>query len=161
MCLATNETPHERMFKFPRRAMTGTAMPSWLLSQGHVLLRRFVRNKDEPLCDEVFLLDASPTYARIQWPNGKEDTVSTSDLAPCPVPSENNVIPTTSQSEQRVDKPNAEITVSPHCLQSVEPTRQSEPETSNDDLNSSSSSLPRRSNRLRSPPDRYGDVITY
>ena len=168
VCLATNETPHERMFKFPRRAMAGTAMPSWLLSQGHILLRRFVRNKDEPLCDELFLLDASPTYARIQWPNGKEDTVSTSDLAPCPVPSENNVIPTTSQSEQRVDKPNAEITVSPHsivnsqdCLQSVEPTRQSEPETSNDDLNSSSSSLPRRSNRLRRPPDRYGDVITY
>ena len=87
VCLTTNETPHERMFKFPRRAMTGTAMPSWLLSQGHVLLRRFVRNKDKPLCDEVFLLDASPTYARIQWPNGKEDTVSTSDLAPCPVPS--------------------------------------------------------------------------
>ena len=95
--------------------MTGTGMPSWLLSQGHVLLRRFVRNKDEPLCDDVFLLDASPTYARIQWPNRKEDTVSTSDLAPCPVPSENKVNPTTSQSEQRVDKPNAEITVSPNA----------------------------------------------
>ena len=77
------------------------------------------------------------------------------------MPSENNVIPTTSQSEQRVDKPNAEITVSLRCLQSVEPTRQSEPETSNDDLNSSSSSLPRRSNRLQRPPDRYGNVITY
>ena len=39
VCLATNKMPHERMFKFPRRAMTGTAMPSRLLSQGDVLLR--------------------------------------------------------------------------------------------------------------------------
>ena len=144
--------------------MTGTAMPSWLLSLGHVLLRRFVGNKDEPLCDEVFLLDASPTYASIQWPHGKEDTVSASDLAPWPVPSKNKVISITSQSVQRVDKPNAEITVSPHRMQSVEhiePARQRESETSNDDLNSSSSSLPRRSNRIRRPPDRYGDVVTY
>ena len=36
VCLATNKMPHERMFKFPWRAMTGTAMPSRLLSQGEV-----------------------------------------------------------------------------------------------------------------------------
>ena len=49
VCLSTNETSHERFFRFPRRAMFGTALPSWLLSPGTVLLRRFVRNKSEPL----------------------------------------------------------------------------------------------------------------
>ena len=94
-------------------------------------------------------------------PMEKEDTVSISDLASCPVPSQDKVVPTTSQSEQRVDQPNAEIAVSSYRMQSVEPTRQSEPEISNDDLNFSSSSLPRRSDRIRRPADQYGDVVTY
>ena len=58
VCLTTNETPHERMFKFQRRAMTGTSMPTWLLSPKTVLLRRFIRNKNDPQCEQVKLLDA-------------------------------------------------------------------------------------------------------
>ena len=53
MCLATNETPDERLLRLSRKAMFGPALPSWLLSPGTVLLRRFVRNKGEPLCDPV------------------------------------------------------------------------------------------------------------
>ena len=33
VCLATNETTHQRMFSIPRRAMTRISMPTWLLSQ--------------------------------------------------------------------------------------------------------------------------------
>jgi len=48
------------------------------------LLRRHGRSKSDPLCDEVLLLEANPSYAHTRYPNGREDTVSTSDLAPCP-----------------------------------------------------------------------------
>ena len=54
LCLVTNDTPQNRMFNFTRRAMTGLSMPSWLMNQGPVLLRRFIRNKGDPLCERVF-----------------------------------------------------------------------------------------------------------
>ena len=76
---ATNQTPHERLLSFPWRVMFGSSMPSWLLNQGTVLLRRFVRNKEDPLCNPVELLTTNPTYARIKYLSGKESTVSTSD----------------------------------------------------------------------------------
>ena len=38
VCLSTNETPHERLFCFPRGSMNGMALPSWLLTPGTVLL---------------------------------------------------------------------------------------------------------------------------
>jgi len=47
LCLVTNETPHERLFCFSRKAMMDTSLPSWLLNPGPVLLR-FVRNKNDP-----------------------------------------------------------------------------------------------------------------
>ena len=61
VCLTTNETPHKRMFKFQRRAMTGISMLTWLLIPGTVLLGRFIRIKSDPQCEQVKLLDANPT----------------------------------------------------------------------------------------------------
>jgi len=58
LCTATNETQHERIFRFQRRVTFGTAMATWLLAEGPLLLRRHVRNKGDPLCDEVLLLEA-------------------------------------------------------------------------------------------------------
>ena len=84
LCTSTNSTPHERFFGFERRSMLGKSLSSWLLQKGPVLLRRFVQNKDEPLVDEVDLLDANPSFAHIRFPDGRENTVSTTDLAPCP-----------------------------------------------------------------------------
>ena len=83
LCTATNCTPHERMFSFTRKSSSGTSMPSWLLTQGPVLLRRFVRtSKTDPLVDEVELLEANPQYAHVRFPDGRESTVSVKDLAP-------------------------------------------------------------------------------
>ena len=84
LCTSTNSTPHERFFGFERRSMLGKSLSSWLLQKGPVLSRRFVRNKDEPLVDEVDLLDANPSFAHIRFPDGRESTVTTTDLAPCP-----------------------------------------------------------------------------
>ena len=83
LCTSTNMTPHERLLGFPRRSGTGTSLPTWLSSPGPVLLRRWVRrSKQEPLVDEVELLEANIQYAHIRHADGREDTVSIKDLAP-------------------------------------------------------------------------------
>ena len=83
LCTATNDTPHERFFSFPRRAAAGPSLPVWLLSPGPVFLKRHVRNrKTDPLVEPVELLEANPTYTHIQFPDGRESTVSIRDLAP-------------------------------------------------------------------------------
>ena len=83
LCTATNVTPHERLLGFARRSGTGASLPTWLSSPGPVLLRRWVRkSKQEPLVDEVELLEANTQYAHIRHASGKVDTVSIRDLAP-------------------------------------------------------------------------------
>ena len=47
------------------------------------MLRRYVRNsKNDPLVDEVELVEANPQYAHVRFPDGRESTVSVKDLAP-------------------------------------------------------------------------------
>lgn len=83
LCTATNVTPHERLLGFPRRSGTGTSIPTWLTAPGPVLLRRYVRrSKQDPLVDEVDLIEANTQYAHVRHANGREDTVSIRDLAP-------------------------------------------------------------------------------
>ena len=85
LCTATNVTPHERLFAYERRSVSGCALPTWLLQPGEVLLRRFGnRSKYEPLVDTVELLEATPTYAHVKFKDGHEDTVALRHLAPCP-----------------------------------------------------------------------------
>ena len=79
-CLATNERPHERLFRFSSRAMTGKLLPSWLLIPRPVLLRRFVRRKDDPLTDDVEIVEANLSHAVVRFSDGRESSVSTSDL---------------------------------------------------------------------------------
>ncbi len=42
LCTATNNTPHERFFRFERRSSTGRSVPTWLSTPGPVLLKRHV-----------------------------------------------------------------------------------------------------------------------
>ncbi len=67
---ATNETPHERFFKFHRKASHGCAVPSWLAAPGKVYLKLSVRMKHDPLVDEVELLEANYHYAHVRFPDG-------------------------------------------------------------------------------------------
>ena len=69
--------------------MFGRSLPSWLVNPGVVLLRKHNRNKDEPLCEEVELLHANPSYAFVRFRDGRETTVSTTDLAPQGASSQN------------------------------------------------------------------------
>ena len=77
-----NTTPHERFFGFQRRSSCGASHPSWVSAPGLVLLRRFVRHtKNDPLMDEVHLMDINPSYAHIRYPDGRESTVSIKNLS--------------------------------------------------------------------------------
>ena len=40
--------------------MIGKSLPCWLIQPGPVLLLRFVKNKNEPLVEEVYLIEANP-----------------------------------------------------------------------------------------------------
>ena len=83
LCTSTNATPHERMFSHPRKSGNGQSIPSWLMTPGTVLLKRFHRqSKYEPLVEEVTLVDGNHDYALIRYPDGRETTVSTRHLAP-------------------------------------------------------------------------------
>ena len=82
-CTATNETPHEHFFRFPRRSSSGASILTWMAELGAVLLKRHVRpTKADPLVDEVELLQANPHYAFVRYPDCRETTVSTKHLAP-------------------------------------------------------------------------------
>ena len=81
----TNATPHELFFSFTRRSSSGTSLPAWLSVPGPVMLRKFVRQrKNDDLVDEVELINANRSYANIRYSDGRETSVSISDLSPCP-----------------------------------------------------------------------------
>ena len=147
LCTATNSTPHEKFFGFVRRSTQGGSLPTWLMSPGPVLLRKFVRaNKTDPLVDEVELLDSNPMYAHIRHADGRESSVSVKDLAPCP---------TEEQNSSNKEAPSGEVEERAHS-----PTQ-----STNDDLSpslapigtSQEASLEplRRSSRVSKPPERY------
>ena len=84
LCTATNATPNEHFLGFSRKSMVGRTLPSWLIQPEHVLLWRFVKNKSDPLNEEVELLEANPSFAYVRFPDGRESSVSTKNVAPCP-----------------------------------------------------------------------------
>ena len=62
--------------------MLRKSISSWLLNPGPVFFRNFVRNKGDPLCYEVELIESNSKFAHVCFKDGKECTVSTKDLAP-------------------------------------------------------------------------------
>ncbi|XP_068235485.1 uncharacterized protein [Palaemon carinicauda] len=143
LCTATNETPHERFFRFQRRSSLGSTLPSWLLTPGPVLLRRHVRSsKHEPLTEEVQLMDANSMYANVKYPDGRESTVSTRDLAPSPAGATSpvhHIEPSgETESSDTTEVQDTQTHDNRDCHESSEPTEI------------------RRSTRVSRLPDRYG-----
>lgn len=152
LCTSTNSTPHEKFLSFPRKSFSGTQIPSWLTQPGKVLLRKFVRASDDPLVQEVELIETNPHFAHIKYPNGKEDTVSIRDLAQLPLESfEANGEPLHVELP-----PNEEIITEelPNTIPTESRETTVQPET-NPSSNQENLSL-RRSERVRKPPDRWG-----
>jgi hypothetical protein len=63
VCTSTNQTPHERLFSFQRRTVSGHSLPTWLLQKGPALLKKHVRSsKYDDLCEEVELVHVNTCY---------------------------------------------------------------------------------------------------
>lgn len=78
LCTATNETPHERFFKYARRSSNATTQLAWLAATRPVLLCKFNRSaRQDGLLEEVDLFEAYPSYAYIRYKDGRETTVTT------------------------------------------------------------------------------------
>lgn len=85
LCTATNETPHERLFGFQRRTVSGASLPPWVQPNGKALVKKHIRSsKYDPWVEECEIVHATPSYAQIRTSSGKEQTVSLRDLAPLP-----------------------------------------------------------------------------
>ena len=153
LCTATDASPHVRFFPFFRRSMLGRSLPSWMITPGTVLLK-FVRNKSDPLCEEVYLLDANPKSALIRFQDGRETTVSTSDLA-----SAGRRVDSPDSYED-IDDPTAEVEPPVPVTPPSESSQNSEEIVPPDSVSDSPPPL-RRSNRTRRPPDRYRNPVTY
>ena len=121
LCTSTNQTPHERMFKYPRKTTSGTSLPTWLSTPGPVLLRsRDRKSKNDPLVEPVQLLHANPSYAFIKFSDGREDTVSLRDLAPV---AENSLPSAESTSQDTIPSSESHSVVEPPVRVSIEPEK--------------------------------------
>ena len=156
--------------------MLGKFVPSWLTTPGPVLLQRFVRSKSDPLCDQVELIEANPSYAHIRHPDRRETTVSLTDLAHCPQASgknsnvgtsvfDDNVLFVSDSSKKSTDnsKPadnskNLDVSLdrsSKNLDRSIENVDENRSEIAQAPIEL------RRSSRVRRPPERYGDCHYY
>ena len=78
LCKSTNETPHSRLFNFQRHPKKGTEIPDFLTRPDSTILhKQHIRNKGDPLLEKVI----SPYFARVDFENGRRETVSTRNLA--------------------------------------------------------------------------------
>ena len=88
LCETTGSSPHDRMFGFTRKSsgfQPEKDMPDWLSEPGPALLKNFSRtSKNDPIVQQVELVDSNPLYAWIKKENGKEQTLSTRHLARMP-----------------------------------------------------------------------------
>ncbi|KAI0985049.1 hypothetical protein GJ496_008204 [Pomphorhynchus laevis] len=91
LCTSTNCIPHKRMFNFPRKSSNGYSIPEWLIS-GMANLRNFI-------CQSK----TDPHYSRIRYEDGRESTVSTSDLAPAKLTLCEDSLPTDHTGESNSD----------------------------------------------------------
>lgn len=84
-CRSTGSTPHELLLNFHRQHPSPIDGQDYSLRVGEsALLRRHVRTKDEPLGEEVAVLEVYPQYAVIQRHGKPPDTVNIRHLSKLP-----------------------------------------------------------------------------
>ena len=141
--------------------------PLWLLHPGPILLRRHVRNKGNPLCNPVELMEGNQMHSVIRLGNGQETMVSTSDLAPFPR-SQSIAEELTTDVASHPTTPSGVDNVLPDCRGDLLPAAEQLsplPGLTSPLLSTDSFPSPphadvqplRQSTRLRKPPDRFGD----
>ena len=165
-CRTTRKTPHEMLFQFKRQPIsTNISITKKSLKPGDTaLLRRFVRNKNEPLGDVVKVIDVFPHYAVIQRPGRAPDTINLQHLAPYPdtvtkdQPSMSTPNPNTLTKDQSSMSPADAIQESFQTTQSTIPIINENSENNNTVVpspQSVTSGYTTRSGRLSKPPLRF------
>ena len=152
LCTATNSVPHDRLFTFRRSSVSGSDLPEFLLHPGSdILHRRHIHSKGDEPAEKVELVETvSPHYARIKYPTGRVDTVSTRDLAPCQqrsTPEEN--------TPERLQTPPTLLSNSPNGCESPSHAADDLPEPDN----YSSPESPKCEERPQGYTTRYGRTI--
>ena len=138
LCTATNETPHNRFLKFPRRSGITKLIPNWI-KPGPIYIRHHTRNsKFDPPVQEATLLHATPQYAHVLLPSGIETTVSLREIAPAP-------------QQSSTERNNIETNIPDYQNQNSETNQ-----TNSQDQNLETTQ-PRRSNRTSAPPEKFAD----
>ena len=81
--------------------MFDTNTPIWMTEPGPVYVRKHVRDKYNPVAEEMDLPHANQNYAVVQSSEGHKVTVSARDIAPTPAgPGEANESQSISQSNK-------------------------------------------------------------
>ena len=155
LCTATNETPHDRIFTYPRKTSTGINLPTWLQAQPkQVLVKNQTRtSKMEPLVVRADLLHLNPNSAQVRLPSGTETTVSLREIAPCPDSKEIEPPTQINHSQHALHNDNIELVMRPE----TNDTAGDSPAIREESSLTHSPTLPRRSGRIRNPVDRYTD----
>ena len=79
ICTATNSTPHDRFFGFPRRRSSALRIANWLAPDNNIYVKTFVRNKSDPPVKPAHVVEViNDQFVRVQRPSGMIDTVSLS-----------------------------------------------------------------------------------
>ena len=141
------------------------------------MLRKFVRlHKNDDLVDEVELINANPSYANIRYSDGRETSVSISDLSPCPrkpCQNEADFSKNLEDNDESSSLPQQSLNTSSDSSLTKTPALDSEPSyrdimtlnQNNDTLNPGQNlnKSPRRSSRSTKgvPPVRYGHLISH
>ena len=164
--------------------MLSQLLPHWLVQPGPVLLRRFIKNKNQPRVDTVELIEANPNFAHTRFPDGRESTVSVSDLAPSQSPqpvseADNDSMPEAAEPKNYINQKKChenieQLQIRPNCsdnrskhleteIERAPPTltfrNQSQLRTEPLVPNNNSGVELRRSSRTSKPPERYGQNI--
>ena len=172
LCTATNETPHERLFRYDRRSPSGYSLPSWLRGDRALLKRQNRNSKYEAFADEVTLLDVNPTYAHIKHSDGTEATVSLKQLAPwgdvsdasnkaLEVNDTHNIFEEAINSENKMHEQTSEtgttqVNYQRHCDSPIKASKSGDDATNPETSENEWTSVLRRSERVRKRPQRYG-----
>ncbi|XP_045766956.1 uncharacterized protein LOC123868459 [Maniola jurtina] len=159
LCTATNATPHEKLFTYPRRSPNGDSLPSWL-TPGPILVKKNIRSsKTDPLVEEAELLETNPYYSLIRRDNGETSTVSNRQLAPFPSStddSRDDNFETASEDDSLTFPSENNSTPPPENIAPSSSPRVEEPSTSSPVLRTG---LPRKSNRARKLPTYLADFV--
>ena len=172
LCTTTNETPQERLFKHKRRSSFGVSVPTWLSSPGRLYLRRHANpSKYDPVVEEVDLVHATPSYARVRFPTGRETTVSLRDIAPSrqPItcsPDGSGNLANRETNADACELPDASYACNRVCDNGENPDDSDFTnagvtplgEVPSSEMSDKVSDSVRRSTRQRKPVDRYGAV---